>query len=94
MLSVDYFTNRVFNSRTYILSKDGSDEVWLVDCGDTDRVLERIGGKRVEGVLLTHTHSDHIYGLEALMELFPEVKIITNGYGAKALGSPKLNIST
>ena len=94
MLAVDYITNRVFNSRTYILSKEGSDEVWLVDCGDTDRVLERIGGKRVEGVLLTHTHSDHIYGLEALMEHFPEVKIITNGYGAKALGSPKLNIST
>lgn len=40
MLKVDYFTNRVFNSRTYILSKEGSDEVWLVDCGDIDRLLE------------------------------------------------------
>lgn len=38
MLTVDYFTNRVFNSRTYILSKEGSDEVWLVDCGDADRM--------------------------------------------------------
>ena len=33
MFSVDYFTNRVFISRTYILTKEGSDEVWLVDCG-------------------------------------------------------------
>lgn len=93
MLSVDYFTNRVFNSRTYILSREGSDEVWLVDCGDFDRIQERIGNKSIEGVLLTHAHSDHIYGLEALMEQFPQVQIYTNQAGVEALRSPKLNLS-
>lgn len=93
MLSVDYFTNRVFNSRTYILSKEGSDEVWLVDCGDFDRIQERIGNKSVKGVLLTHAHSDHIYGLEALMDCYPEAKVYTNQAGVEALKSPKLNIS-
>lgn len=94
MLTVDYFTNRIFNSRTYILSKEGSEEVWLVDCGDTDRVLERIGDKRVEGVLLTHTHSDHIYGLESLIDNYPEVKVYTNEFGAEALRSPRMNLSS
>ena len=93
MFSVDYFTNRVFNSRTYILSKEGSDEVWLVDCGDFDRIQERIGNKGIKGVLLTHAHSDHIYGLEALMEQFPHVQIYTNQAGVEALKSPQLNIS-
>ena len=94
MLKVDFFTNRVFNSRTYILSKEGHDAVWLVDCGDTDRVLEQIEGKKtVEGVLLTHAHSDHIYGLEALLKHFPQVKIYTNEAGVEALKSPQLNIS-
>ena len=93
MLSVDYITNRVFNSRTYILSRPDCDKVWLVDCGDTDRVLELINGKTVEGVLLTHAHSDHIYGLEALMKQFPDVKIYTNEAGVAALKSPQLNIS-
>ena len=93
MLTVDYFTNRVFNSRTYILSKEGSDEVWLVDCGDTDKVLERIKGKTIEGVLLTHAHSDHIYGLESLINMFPQVMVYTNTAGVEALKSPKLNIS-
>lgn len=93
MLEVTFFTNRVFNSRTYILSKEGSDAVWLVDCGDTDRVLEQIEGKTVEGVLLTHAHSDHIYGLEALLKHFPQVKIFTNEAGVEALKSPQLNIS-
>lgn len=93
MLTVDYITNRVFNSRTYILSDEKYDCVWLVDCGDTDRVLEKIGKKSVEGVLLTHAHSDHIYGVEELVKKFPAVKIYTNAAGVEALNSPKLNIS-
>lgn len=93
MLTVDYFTNRIFNSRTYILSKEGSDEVWLVDCGDADRLLERIGNKSIKGVLLTHAHSDHIYGLEVLINQFPQVMVYTNTAGIEALKSPKLNIS-
>ena len=93
MLKVDFFTNRVFNSRTYILFKEGDDAVWMVDCGDTDRVLDQIEGKTVEGVLLTHAHSDHIYGLEALLKHFPKVKIYTNEAGVEALKSPQLNIS-
>ena len=93
MLTVDYITNRVFNSRTYILSDEMYDRVWLVDCGDTDKVLELIGKKSVEGVLLTHAHSDHIYGLEELIKRFPAVKIYTDAAGVDALKSPKLNIS-
>ena len=93
MLTVDYITNRVFNSRTYILSDEKYDRVWLVDCGDTDRVLEMIGKKSVEGVLRTHAHSDHIYGLEELIKKFPAVKIFTNAAGVVALKSPQLNLS-
>ena len=93
MLRVDYITNRVFNSRTYILFDEKYDRVWLVDCGDADKVLEMIGKMSVEGVLLTHAHSDHIYGLEELIKRFPAVKIYTNTAGVEALKSPKLNIS-
>lgn len=93
MLNVEYITNSIFNSRTYILSTQGSDVVWLVDCGDSDRVLAIIKEKRVEGVLLTHTHSDHIYGLVTLLEEFPDVKVFTNSYGIKAMRSPQLNLS-
>lgn len=93
MPTVCYITNQIMNSRTYILSCEGKDVVWLVDCGDFDRVLEMIGGRTVEGVLLTHAHSDHIYGLEALIKRFPKVKIFTNEAGVASLHSPKLNIS-
>lgn len=88
MLKVDYIVNRVFTSRTYILSDSDSDEVWLVDCGDAEK-MER----PVTGVLLTHSHSDHIYGLNKLLEKNPSVKIYTNAFGLEALVAPKLNIS-
>lgn len=93
MLSVDFFTNRVFNSRTYILSKEGCEEVWLVDCGDVDRIIERTKGKVIKGVLLTHAHSDHIYGLEEILQKFPLCMVYTNSSGLEALKSPKLNMS-
>lgn len=93
MILVAFFTNRVFNSRTYILSRPDYDYVWLVDCGDADRILELVEGKIIKGILLTHAHSDHIYGLEAVIERFPAVKVYTNAYGVEALKSPQLNIS-
>lgn len=96
MLKVDYITNSIFNSRTYILS-DGSDKVWLVDCGDAfwneDENENRLLGSRVEGVLLTHAHFDHIYGLPSLLERFPDVAIYTNEWGKWALADDKLNMS-
>ena len=41
-MHVSYIVNSIFNSRTYILSEEGSDEVWLVDCGDASRVLSKL----------------------------------------------------
>lgn len=93
MLSVEPITNRILNSRTYILSKEGSNEVWLVDCGDADKILDRTIRKTIKGVLLTHAHSDHFYGLEAIMRLFPDLEIYTNQDGVEALKSPQMNIS-
>ena len=103
MLKIDYITNSIFNSRTYILS-DGSDNVWLVDCGDafwnendgstgSPTNENRLLGSRVEGVLLTHAHFDHIYGLPSLLERFPDVAIYTNEWGKRALADAKLNMS-
>ena len=93
MISVDYFTNRIFNSRTYVLSVEECEDVWLVDCGDADRILALIAGRVLKGVLITHGHSDHIYGLQEILERFPNAEVYTNQAGVAALRSPKLNLS-
>lgn len=94
MVKVEYITNKFFNSRTYVLSNELNDYVWLVDCGDIDEAIETLAkGKRVEGVLMTHTHADHLYGLNRLLELFPQSRIFTNTFGAEALSDSRLNIT-
>lgn len=93
-LNVDYVTNIVFSSRTYWLTDKNQNDIWLVDCGDIEKVLNKLPkNSRVKGVLLTHVHFDHIYGLNQLMCLFPDCKVYTNDFGQKSLIDPKRNFS-
>ena len=92
-MKVEFVVNRIFTSRTYILSTDDAEGVWLVDCGDVDKVLEIIGHRSIKGVLLSHAHYDHIYGLPQLMSLFPDAIIYTNAFGKEALANDRINMS-
>lgn len=93
MVKIARIVNHFFHSNTYILSVEGLDYVWLVDCGDYWRVKRKLKGKSVKGVLISHTHADHIYGVNKLIEDFPNVLIVTNDFGKNALYDPKLNLT-
>ena len=93
MLKIDYIVNSFFDSMTWLLSETESSQVWLVDCGDVDSIVERLGNRTIAGVLLTHAHFDHIYGLPELMNRFPECRIYTNNIGRETLANAKLNMS-
>ena len=72
--------------------------MWLVDCGDVPPIvdmLSSLGGdsSMIKGVLLTHVHYDHLYGLPRLTEKFPSLRVYTNEYGKKALTDIRLNYS-
>lgn len=88
---MEYIVNSVLNSITYILPVGSQKDCWLIDCGDIEKVIEL--GWHVRGVLLTHAHFDHIYGLNRLMELFPDALVYTNASGAEGLQSPRWNFS-
>ena len=45
------------------------------------------------GVLLTHVHFDHIYGLNSLLSQYPNCGVYTNDFGQKSLTDPKRNFS-
>lgn len=95
MIQICDITNIVFTSKTYILSKIGSDKAWLVDIGDIEPVLDCLSKKQIipEGIFLTHAHFDHIYGLEALVDSFPGMKVYVTEFAKHALASDKLNLS-
>lgn len=74
--------NSLFSSVSYRLG------CVLIDPGD-----EWEGFENVVAVLLTHTHFDHIYGLNRVVELNPKVRVYTNEAGKEALFDDKLNLS-
>lgn len=92
-LRVKRIVNTFFTSNTFVLSMRGQDKVWLVDCGDWWQVKKLLKGSKVKGVLMSHTHADHIYGLNELLKDFPDAVIYTNEFGVSALSNAKLNIT-
>lgn len=95
MIEIHDITNTIFTSKTYILSKPGCDKAWIVDIGDVEPVFSYLQekGLTVEGLFLTHAHFDHIYGLEALVDQYFDVKVYCTKYAKEALASDKLNMS-
>ena len=93
MLRLDSVVNSVFSSVTWLLTEEGSNRVWLVDCGDFLPILNILGGRMISGVLLTHAHFDHIYGLPELICRFPDCTVYTNEDGKNTLADARLNLS-
>ena len=98
MVKISHIVNSVFTSRTYILTQEGCSFVWIVDCGDVPPIvdmLSSLGGdsSMIKGVLLTHVHYDHIYGLPRLTEKFPSLRVYTKKKKKNALTDIRLNYS-
>lgn len=94
MLEVTKIENRVMASNTFVVFDPDYDYCWLVDVGDFDKVREVIPNSvEVRGVFITHSHFDHIYGMNELHKAFPSCKLYTSDYGKLAIYDDKKNFS-
>ncbi len=97
MIEITRFVNTWFTSNTYILAHPQHDNVWIVDPGDVKPVIDWIIWHKklsISGILLTHAHFDHIYGINDILNDFPECIIYTaNDYGRDLLFDAKKNTS-
>jgi hydroxyacylglutathione hydrolase len=60
-MDVRSFTVGPLAENTYLLRRDDADRALLVDPGDeAPRILDALGDKKLEAILLTHTHFDHV----------------------------------
>ncbi|MBD5310879.1 MAG: MBL fold metallo-hydrolase [Bacteroides sp.] len=82
-MRIQAFENSYFSSVTYLI-----DDCTLIDPGDY-----RSDFKRVNTVLLTHVHFDHIYGLNELLSHKKDILVFTNLEGREMLLNAKLNLS-
>lgn len=93
-MRVFQISNTNFTSNTYLILFARSDQVWLIDIVDVQRVLEILKPcQKVAGVFITHAHYDHIYGLNTLSENFPDCVIYASEYAKDGLYCNKTNLS-
>lgn len=92
-MNIVRIVNSLFTSNTFVLTDESCQDCWLVDVGDIEPIMKEIGDKQVRGLFLTHAHYDHIYGINRLVEYFPECVIYTSLHGKEGLFSDKLNFS-
>ena len=90
-MEIHQVVNTLYRSCSYVITHEGVS--WLLDCGDVEPLLHLIGHTTLRGVMLTHGHYDHIYGLNILLTMYPSMAIFTNEAGKEELLSDKRNFS-
>lgn len=95
-MTVYRIVNSVFKSCTYVVHSDESRQALIVDCGDVQPIVDYFdeNGLKLRYVLLTHSHFDHIYGLNELIQKFPACTVYASEYTIKGLYDAKLNYSS
>ena len=95
MIEIVRIVNSVFESNTYLAISRNCDLCFLIDCGDPAPIIENINnrGLHLKGIFITHSHFDHIYGLDSIIDEYPETPIYISALGKEGLYSDKLNLS-
>ena len=90
---VKVFHNSILSSNTYVIYNNFDNSVWIVDPGDSEQLLNFIyeNVKKVKGILLTHSHIDHIYGVNDLCKKFPDLIIYASELANEGMHSAKFN---
>lgn len=92
MLIVEQISAEIYTSNIYKITIDK--DVWFVDIGNAKPVIKSLSeSETVRGVFITHSHYDHIHGINDLWSLFPDCKFFASKYAKDGLYSDKLNLS-
>lgn len=68
-VTVERVVQGPIGANTYIVTDEATKHAVIIDAGDCSlELLEKIKDKKVEAILLTHGHFDHILGIKALKE--------------------------
>lgn len=93
-LSIQTFTLGQWQTNCYVVSS--GNECWIVDASfDPEPMLDAIdqAGLKPTQVVLTHGHLDHIAGLWAVRERYPDVPILIHEAEKDFLTDTLLNLS-
>lgn len=96
-MNIKNFITGGFQTNTYLVW-DENKTAYIFDCEGEgiNRLVDfvRLNGLDVKYIILTHGHSDHICGLNALKNVYPDAKVFIGEEDSKYLGDSSLNHST
>ena len=92
-MQIKKFTNSILSSNSYVIFKEEERHAWLVDPGDSQPIFNWLteNNKAVKGILLTHYHIDHIYGVNDILEEDQSIDIYASEQSLDGLYSSKMN---
>ncbi len=94
---IDHLVVGDYETNCYVIRKEsGARQCLIIDVGmDPDAVisyLEKIKSLP-EAVVFTHGHADHIAGLSAVREKYPDMKTVIHKKDAEMITDPEKNLS-
>lgn len=98
-MRIDTFTLGAWMTNCYVVSDEasgGSGACWIVDAGFAPgSMLDAIDAAKLAPtqVVLTHAHVDHIAGLHAVRERYPDIPILIHEAEREFLTDASLNLS-
>ena len=97
MIKTKWFPVGELQANCYLVTDEEAGAALLVDTGAPHRELEReiemFGGDKLQYILLTHGHFDHIGYTAALKQQYPQVKIVISEKDAPFTHRDDLNLS-
>ena len=81
----------MIQENAYIVAREGRDDCAVIDPGDDYPKLKRaLGGKKVDAILLTHGHFDHIQAVAPMADEFGAT-VYVHAADAEMLNDSRLN---
>ncbi len=95
-IAVTSVSHPPFGTNTYVLTKEGRGDCVVIDPGGwgtslVEQMVTRLN-RRVEKIILTHEHFDHIGSLPALLERWP-CEVVCSRECSTAIADPMKNFS-
>ena len=84
---VERYVNELMTSNCYIVVDEEPKSCVVIDPGSEKSLREidyiRTNGLEPDYVIITHEHTDHNWGVNALREAFPNIKLVCSGECSK-----------
>ena len=95
MLSIETIVNKTLNSCSYLVYDTETKRASLFDCGDTQPVIDFLNSHHLglEGVFITHSHFDHIYGINEIIAAYPTVNVYCSALTLEGMQNKRTNLS-